>query len=152
MCAAGYGSPSFRCFFVYLVCFLLFFCKICRAKLSRLELIGIGLQSKPPVTDYFLQTLNVPDEIARSAGTPWIGVGSVKKRRRRRDRKQKRGCRAGQQTQLKKLLRNPPVASVEPIANKMSDVELGITTDNNAPNCSMMIVTESQLHPAIRDS
>ncbi|KAK1901194.1 A disintegrin and metalloproteinase with thrombospondin motifs 7 [Dissostichus eleginoides] len=41
----------------------------------------------------FQRNHNIPDEVARSPGSPWIVVGPGRRRRRRRERKQKRGCR-----------------------------------------------------------
>ena len=115
------------------------------------------LQSSFPVTNYFQQMHNIPDGISRTQGSPWIVVGSHKRRRRRRERKQKRGCRAGLLTRLRKRPHRPPLpslflANVRSIAHKMDDMELRIATNNFVRNCCVMIMTETWLHPAIPDA
>jgi hypothetical protein len=171
---AAQSSP-FRCFFlVFLYINLFFNCNVNWANLvySRQDLIRIGFRAEQavnkdfiysngircsvPVTDYFKQTHNIPHEISRTPGSPWIVVGSQKLRRRRRNRKQKRGCRAGLLTRLKKHPHKPPLpsvflANVRSIVPKLDDLELRIATDNFR-DCCVMILTETWLHPAIPDN
>lgn len=59
------------------------------------ELINYGLQINGVITQDFHRANNIPMDIARPLGCPWIVVSSVKQWRWRRERKQKRGCRAG---------------------------------------------------------
>lgn len=134
--------------------------KLCQAQCvySRTNLISIGLRSNVPVTDYFQQAHNIPLEISRASGSPWIVTGSCRqRRRRRRNRKQKRGCRAGLLLRLKKHPHKPPLPSVfltnvRSIVHKMDDLELRIATNNFARDCCVMILSETWLHPAIPDN
>lgn len=49
-----------------------------------------------------LPQANIPADLVRPAGSPWIVVRSGKLRRWRRNRKQKQGCRGGLHARLKK--------------------------------------------------
>lgn len=53
--------------------------------MSHRELINIGLQPTMPVTVDFQQTPNIPMDIARPFGSPWVVVGPTKQPRRCRE-------------------------------------------------------------------
>jgi hypothetical protein len=150
-------SSLVRCFLLCLA--LQMYGELCQTTriYSHLNLINIGQQSSVPVTDYFKQTHNIPHEISRTPRSPWMVVGSQRLRRRRRNRKQKGGCRSGLLTRLKKHPHKPPLpsvflANVRSIVPKMDDLELRIATDNFVRDCCVMILTETWLHPAIPDN
>ncbi len=97
MSAAAFGSPV-RCLcFMYVLLCMLISAKFCQAKqvYSQQELINIGQQSRMAITADFQRANSIPADIAKPPGSTWIVIGCVKQRRRRKERKQKRGCRAG---------------------------------------------------------
>ncbi|KAK0146859.1 hypothetical protein N1851_013811 [Merluccius polli] len=75
---------------------------------SRQELLDIGFNTKIAITDESRRTYNIPTETARPPGAPRIVVGTGKRRRRGRERKQKRGCRSGLLSRLGKDPHKPP--------------------------------------------
>ncbi len=113
-------------------CFLLFLVECvlepCQAKYvcSRQELINWGLQFSGVVTEDFHRANNIPMVIARPLGSPWIVIGSVKWRRWSKERKQRRGCRAGLLAKLRKQPHKPPLplSNARSLVNKMDEMEL----------------------------
>uniref|UniRef100_A0A669B6K4 Reverse transcriptase domain-containing protein n=1 Tax=Oreochromis niloticus TaxID=8128 RepID=A0A669B6K4_ORENI len=80
-----------------------------------------------------------------------------KRRRRRRERKQKRGCRSGSDARLRKQPHRPAlpslfVSNARSITHKLDELELQIATTSFARNCSIILITESWLHPLIPDA
>ncbi len=99
------------CIFVcFLVCFL--FVASVKHNYSHQDLLDIGFQHKITVTHDFYRTHNIPKDIARPPGSPWIVVGPGRRRRRRRERKQKQGSRAGLLARLRKQPHKPPLPSM----------------------------------------
>lgn len=97
---------------------------------------------------------DIPTDIARPAGAPWIVVPLEKRRRRRRERKQKRGCRAGIHVRLGKNPHKPPLPSLfvtnaRSLANKMDELEMITATQKNIQDCCAMIITETWLTPFV---
>lgn len=138
--ATGY---HFRCFLnVFLFVFLLLCFCVSRGHpfYSRHELLIVGLQCEQAVTSDFVHLNNIPEEIARTPGSPWIVVGSNKRRRRRRYRKQKRGCRSGIFARLKRRPHKPPLPSMlltnaRSIVNKIDELNLWISSDKLITDC-----------------
>lgn len=88
MVAAAYGSPL-QCFFLSFPIFFLFF-TTCAANIqyTRPTLLGIGNLHQIPVLYDFHHRHNIRANITRSPGSPWIVVGSERRHRQRRERKQ----------------------------------------------------------------
>ncbi|KAK1895065.1 Imidazoleglycerol-phosphate dehydratase [Dissostichus eleginoides] len=113
--AAAHGSLFWLC----TVCFL-FVCVNAQEQAkyiySRMDLFDIGMSCRSDITADFHQTNNIPEDIARPLGSPWIVFGPVKQRRRRRERKQKqkRGCCAG----LLRLRKAAPTTTTKPLPRK----------------------------------
>ena len=107
------------------------------------------------VTAESSRSFNIPEFITRDAGSPWITI-SMRKQRRRRERKQKRGCRAGGLARLRKRPHKPPLpshslANVRSLANKMNELRLQVTWDNFTRDCCVLLITETWLHSSIPD-
>uniref|UniRef100_A0A8C7YZR7 Reverse transcriptase domain-containing protein n=1 Tax=Oryzias sinensis TaxID=183150 RepID=A0A8C7YZR7_9TELE len=148
-------------------CFLwLFFCELlivwttsCWADniYSRHELLKLGLQCEQAVTADFFHSHNIPKDIIRTPGSPWITIPTGRRRRRRRDRKQKRGCRAGVLAKLRKNPNKPPLpsiilANVRSLGNKMDELKLQVATNRIVKDCCVLIFTETWLHSSIPDA
>ncbi|KAK1904684.1 Proteinase R [Dissostichus eleginoides] len=154
--AAAHGSLFWLC----TVCFLF----VCVNTLeqatyiySRMDLFDIGMSCRSDITADFHRTNNIPEDIARPPGSPWIVFGPVKQRRRRRERKQKRGCHAGLLARLRKRPHRPPLpslflANARSIVHKMEELEVLLAANTNVRDCCVMIITESWLHSRIPDA
>ena len=108
----------------------------------------MGLRNEQDVTPEFLHSHEIPTDIARTPGFPWITLPSG--RRRRRDRKQKQGGRAGTLARLCKLPFRPLLPSIflsnaRSLANKLDELKLQIATNKIVGD------TETWLHPLIPD-
>jgi len=85
--AAARGSPLPVHLFVFFIFYMSFICLLvtlpCRSNpiYSHQDLILIGFQAKMDITSTFSQTHNIPPEIARPSGTPWIVIGPGRRRR-----------------------------------------------------------------------
>lgn len=156
--AAARISPI-QCFF----CLFLFVClfdkdMFCRANLTfiRQDLLIIGLQCKQAVKCVFLHSRNIPEEIARTPGSPWIVVGPSKRRRRRRHRKQKRGRRSGLLARLRQQPHKPPLPSIiltnaRSITNKMDELRLQVAANKFIADSCILLITETWLHALVPD-
>ncbi|KAK1875851.1 Serine--tRNA ligase [Dissostichus eleginoides] len=154
--AAAHGSLFWLC----TVCFLC----VCVNTLEQatyiyscMDLFDIGMSCRSDITADFHRTNNIPEDIARPPGSPWIVFGPVKQRRRRRERKQKRGCRAGLLARLRKRPHRPPLpslflANARSIIHKMDELEVLLAANTNVRDCCVMIITESWLHSRIPDA
>lgn len=152
VCAAALRSL----FLCSSVCVLFLLVEFCQAKFmySRQDLINVGIQQNTAVTSDFHRTHNIPENISRPLGSPWIVIGSGK--RRRRERKQKRGCRAGLVARLKRQPHKPPLPSIflsngRSIAHKMEDLELQLATNTSVRDCCVLLIMETWLNPLITD-
>lgn len=92
-------------------------------------MINFGLQYNTAVTSDFHRAHNIPGDMSRSPGSPWIVIGPDKRRRQRREKKQKRGCQAGLLARLRIQPHNPPILGMflsndRSFAHKMNDMEL----------------------------
>uniref|UniRef100_A0AAV2KT47 Uncharacterized protein n=1 Tax=Knipowitschia caucasica TaxID=637954 RepID=A0AAV2KT47_KNICA len=102
MSAAAHSSPSqcylLSCLYICFICL----CTICSASISytRQNLLDIGVQHRICVSSDFHDAHNIPTDIARPPGSPWIVIRSGRQRRRRRERKQKRGRRSAHFSKL----------------------------------------------------
>ncbi|KAI4802384.1 hypothetical protein KUCAC02_020225, partial [Chaenocephalus aceratus] len=153
MVAAAHGSP-FLCYllYVYICCMTVF--AYTNIHYNRQELLDIGFQHKLPVLREFQRDHNIPDEVARSPGSPWIVVGPG---RRRRERKQKRGCRSGLLLMLRNQPHKPPLLSMyltnaRSIVHKTDDLELQLARNIYVRDCCLLVITETWLHPQIPDA
>ncbi|KAI4785805.1 hypothetical protein KUCAC02_037538 [Chaenocephalus aceratus] len=122
-----------------------------------MDLFDIGMSCRSDITADFHRTNNIPEDIARPLGSPWIVFGPVKQRRRRRERKQKRACRAGLLARLRKRPHRPPLpslflANARSIVHKIDELEVLLAANTNVRDCCVMIITESWLHPRIPDA
>ena len=154
--AAALSSPVGCVFFLLFVCFLFNFCKA-NHSYSRQNLIDLGQMCFMPVTAHFQRSYNIPMDILRAPGSPWITTLPGKRMRRRRDRKQKRGCRSGTDARLRKQPHRPALPSLflsnaRSITHKMDELELQMATFSFVRNCSVMVITETWLHPLIPDA
>ncbi len=155
--AAANGSP-FQCFFLFLV----FFFTLCvigtvYIQYTRQTLLDIGDQHQISVSSDFHHTHNIPDDIARPAGSPWIVARSRRWRRRRRERKQKRGRRSGVMLRLRKQPHKPPLPSLylsnaRSLVHKMDELKLQLAGNRFVRDCCVLIVTETWFHPGIPDA
>ncbi|KAK1889290.1 Ribose-phosphate pyrophosphokinase [Dissostichus eleginoides] len=134
--AAAHGSP-FLCYllYVYICCMTAF--AYANIRYNRQELLDIGFQHKLPVLREFQRNHNIPDEVARSPGSPWIVVGPGRRHRRQRERKQKRGCRSGLLLRQRNQPHKPPLPSMyltnaRSIVHKTDDLELQLAGNTYA--------------------
>ncbi len=128
--AVALGSP----FLCILMCLLCVWCSYTHTNwiYSRQDLLDIGFQYKVPISSDFHHEHNIPMEAARPPGSPWIVFGHGKRRRRRREHKQKRGCRAGLLAKLRKNPHKPPLPSLlltnaRSVVTKTDNLELLLT-------------------------
>ncbi|XP_016348215.1 uncharacterized protein LOC107693373 isoform X2 [Sinocyclocheilus anshuiensis] len=128
----------------------------CRANntYSRHDLLRIGVCYEQSVTAEFLRSHKIPVDIVRSPGSPWITIPAV---RRQRERKQKRGCRAGALARLQRQPHRPPLPSLfltntRSLANKMDELRLQVATNNIMKDSCILLITETWLHSFIPDS
>lgn len=153
--AAAYGSP-FQCFLLLFVC--AFSARMLRhytATPTR-NFWTSATDIKSVSTD-FHNNHNIPDEPARLPDSPWIVVGSGKCRRRRRERKQKPGCRSDLLLRLKSNPYKPPrpsqyLTNAKSIPNRTDDLDLQLTGNHSVRDCCILIITETWLHPKIPDA
>ena len=156
--AAAQCSPDQR-IVLFLLVFVLTVCTVCRAytTYNRQELLRIGVCCELRVTAEFHRSQNIPEDIIRRPGSPWITIPARRKRKRRRERRQKRGCRAGALTRLRKRPFKPPLPSLfltnaRSLANKMDELRLQTSANRTVKDCCMLLITETWLHPLIPDS
>ena len=147
-----WGAP---CHYASFLCFIcLFFCSSGTHIYSHQDLIRTGFQAKIEITGTFALTHSIPPEIARPPGTPWTVIRSSKCWRQRRERRQKRGCRAGLLNQLRNQPHRPPLPSVfltnaRSRANKIDELQSQIAYNCHIHDCCLLIVRESWLRPHI---
>ncbi|KAL1260011.1 hypothetical protein QQF64_007838 [Cirrhinus molitorella] len=154
--AAAHGS-AFRCsFLMFLYVFVVCLCTTgnANAHYTRQDLTDIREQHQSPVSRVFHHVHNIPYEIARPAGSPWIVVGSRRRRRWRRERKQRRGCRSGVMLRLRKQPYKPPLpslylANTRSLVYKTDYLELQLAGNRYVRDCCLLIITETWLHPDI---
>lgn len=72
--AAVLGSLYLRFFCLFLLCFTL--PTNSTKHYSPMDLLDIGFRLKGTIGSNFHRTRNIPDEIARPAGSPWVVIGS----------------------------------------------------------------------------
>lgn len=138
--AAAQGSP-FQCFFSVIFCFL--FMAICLDNIlpganniySWHNLLRIEMLSERAITAEFLCSHDIPTDIARSPDSPWIIIPAGRRGRRHRQRKQKRGCKAGALARLRKQPHKPLLPSIfltnaRSLDNKMDELRLLVATYN----------------------
>ena len=123
---------------------------------SRQDLLNFGLLHNRAVTREFPPAHSLPEEIARTPGTPWFVVGSGRRRRRRRHRKQKRGCRSGLAARLKRRTHKTALPSVfltnaRSITNKLDELNLLISANRFIEDCCILVITETCLHSLVPD-
>lgn len=99
-------SLSVLFFVLSVVCLCTTHCA--NAYYTHQDLIDIKELHEILVSIIFHRAYNIPDEIVRPAGSPWIVVGSRKRHRRWRERKQRRGCRPGVMLNLRKQPHKTP--------------------------------------------
>ncbi len=87
--AAALSSPVRYFSLMFLFVCLLVIVKIFQVNhsYSRLDILNIGFRCNQEVTSEFMELHNIPEKIARTPGSPWIVIGSSKRRRQRRYRK-----------------------------------------------------------------
>lgn len=117
------------------------------------ELLDIGYRHKVTVSTDFHNNHNIPDEPARLPDSPWIVVRSGKWRRRRREP----GRRSDLLLRLKSNPHEPPLPSqyltnARSITNRTDDLDLQLTGNRSARDCSVLIITETLLPPKIPDA
>ncbi len=147
---------SSRCFirrFVYVLFLVLW--SLCQVNntYSRHDLLRIGVCYEQNITAEFLHSHKIPVDIVRSPGSPCITIPAVR-RRRHRERKQKRGCRAGALARLRWQPHRPPLPSLfltnaRSLANKMDELRLQVATCNIVKDSCMLLTTETWLHSFI---
>lgn len=103
------------------------------------------------------QHARTPAEITRAPGSPWIIIPGRRRRKHRRERKQKRGCRAGVPVRLRKNSHRPPlpclfVTNARSLNNKMDELRLCLSTRLPVPDSCVMLITETWLHPGVPDA
>ena len=124
---------------------------------NRQELLDIGFQHKLPILREFHRNHNIPDEVTRSPESPWIVVGPGRRHRRRRERKQKRGCRSGLLLRLRNQPHKPPLPSMyltnaRSIVHKTDGLVLQLAGNTYVCDCCLLVITETWLHPQISDA
>ncbi|KAI4889320.1 hypothetical protein NFI96_006060 [Prochilodus magdalenae] len=138
--------------------FLLFSVVLClpvfgveRRSYDRALLLCIGDQHK----DYSFHSENIPPEILRSPELHGVIIPLARRRRRCRERKQKRGKRAGLRARLQASPYRPAVPSLflansRSLVNKMAEIRLRITSNNM--NSCVVIITETWLNRSVPDA
>lgn len=130
--AAAFSSLVWCLFLLLLVCVLFKFCNAA-VSYSRQNLIDLGFRHNLCITGDYERSHNIPEEIARLPGSPWMVSPPGKRRRRRTERKQKRGCRSGSDARLRKQPHRPALPSLfltndRSITHKMDELELQMVT------------------------
>lgn len=138
-CSGSQLSSLVSIFIAFSVC-----TKFCNAAVSysRQNLINLGFRHNLCITCEYQRSHNIPEEIARLPGSPWM----VKRR-----------CRSGSDARLRKQPHRPALPSLfltnaRSITHKMDELELQMVTMSFVRNCSIIFVTESWLHPLIPDA
>lgn len=108
--AASLCSPSW-CLILFVWSLLLIDMYQSTNYYSRQDLINIGVVHSRAIMLSFHRTHNIPDSITRKLGSPWVVI-PVKRCRRRDERKQKWGCRAGVSVRLRKDPHRPLIPSL----------------------------------------
>lgn len=154
-------SCWFQCIVVVMV--WMFLCvRVCLSKIRHIYtpamLRKVGFSFSVDITMDYQQLHNIPLDIARSLGTPWVVVvGPRGHRRQRRERRQKWGCRGGLLEWLRKkpyraMLSSIFLTNVRSIFHKTDKLELLMANTQIIWDCSVMIFTETWLHLLIPDS
>lgn len=128
----------------------------CTKVYSQHNLLEIGFHSESTVTVEFIHSHNIPADIARSLGAPWIIIPEERRCKRRNKRRRKRGCRAGVLAMLRRSPHKLPLPSIflantRCQANKMDELRLQVSTNNTVKDCCVLILTENWLHSSITD-
>ena len=104
------------------------------------------------VTVEFLRSHNILVDIVRKSGSLWITTSAVRRKRRSRERKQKRGCRAGALAMeaATQTTASQPFSDERQI--KMDELRLQVATNNSMKDSCILLITEIWFHPFILDS
>ena len=104
----------------------------------NLDVLSIGQVIEGSVSNEFLRIHNIPDNITRTPGSPWIIIPASRNRRRRRERKQKRGCRGGVLVRLRKQPHKPNIflSNLRSLAKKLDINGKKHTTTATSPAAS----------------
>ncbi|KAI4883243.1 hypothetical protein NFI96_004646 [Prochilodus magdalenae] len=105
--------------------------------------------------DYSFHSENIPPEILRSPELHGVIIPPARCCRRRRERKHKRGKRAGLRARLQASPYRPAVPSLflaisRSLVNKMDEIRLRITSNNM--NSCVVIITETWLNRSVPDA
>lgn len=145
--------------FLLYVCVSVVSVTICWAKTtySRQDLLDLSLSWKKTISSDYHSSHDIPEDIARTPDSPWIVLPSGKPKRKRRHRKQKRGCRAGPLARLKKQPFRTPLPSIflsnaRSIHNKIDELRLQFATNSCLCNCNIVIITETWLQTSTPDT
>ena len=100
---------------------------------------------------------NILEDIARTPGAPWVVLPGGKPKRSWKQRKQKRGCRAGPLARLKRRPFKPPLPSLflsnaRSIGNKIDELRLRIAANKCFCDCCVLLITETWLKQSTPDS
>ena len=158
--AAAYNGSSLSVlYFFFTLLFTFLFVSTTQGNncYSRQALLDVGFHRKSPVTADFHCHNNIPDEIARPPGSPWIVISCGRRRRRRRERKQKRGRRSGLLARLRKDPHKLPLPSMflsnaRSLTHKMDELELLANGNRYVRDCCVSVISETWLHPSIPDA
>lgn len=143
MAAGGGSAANSSPYLCYFFCINVIF-TFAVQHYSRSDLINIGLGHALSISSDFHRAYNIPVEIARPAGSPWIVAGPGRSRRRKR----KRGCRAGLWLKLRKKPLRPPVPSLYLSSGRSSALganalELEVAGDRFVRDCCVLLITET---------
>ena len=146
----GYTALQAKRFcFLIVFCFLTLMCPPLAKQYSRAELLVINRD-----VHRLSSEISIPPEIRRLASESSASTG---RQRRRCERKQKRGKRAGVRARLKANPSKPPLpsiflANVRSIRNKLDEIRLRLTAQRTLTRCCCMIFTETWLDSTTPDA
>lgn len=109
--------------------------------------LDIGFTMQSTVTNEFHHAYGIPMEIARPEGAHWTVIGTGKRQRQRRDRKQKRGCHSGLWARLRKDPHRPTLLSMfltntQSLNKKMDELKLRMDANRYIPDCCVLAISK----------
>ena len=158
LCAPPFGALFSLFMYVFMYVLVLVLENCCAHTTYNTDaLLGIGIHSERTVSAEFLGDHGIPVDIARTPGDKWFMVPKLKRKRRRRDCKQRWGCREGLLARMRSCPDKPALPSIflsnaRSIANKMDELRLRVAANNIVKDSCVLILMETWLQASITNS